>query len=180
MIYITSLAKLDHTITQVRPARVVSLMVRERVEEAVRMPPEIGRDRHMVLSINDITEHMPGLQAPERHHVSALLSFVTAWHAAYKRGDELGGIVFHCHMGISRSSAAAFTTLCALSPAGREKAIAKDMRRRGAHLQPNYLFVQLADEILGRKGRMVDAIDTMGYGTGVNTSDWVELELHRA
>ncbi len=42
-------------------------------------------------------------------HVEQLVSFVRRW-------DRAAPMVIHCYAGISRSTAAAFTTVCALNP----------------------------------------------------------------
>jgi predicted protein tyrosine phosphatase len=49
-----------------------------------------------------------------------------------------------------------------LNEPGREADIARMLRARAPHAQPNPRLVALADDILGREGRMVDAVDAMG------------------
>jgi len=66
---------------------------------------------------------------------------------------------------ISRSTASALTIACMLDEPGREAAIARLLRTRVPHAQPNRLLVAHADELLRRDGRMVDAIDAMGPAT---------------
>ena len=63
---------------------------------------------------------------------------------------------------ISRSMASAYTVLCDRLGPGREVEIAMAIRRRAAHANPNTLLVRHADEALGRKGRMMEALHTMG------------------
>ena len=65
--------------------------------------------------------------------------------------------------GISRSTAAAFVT-CALSPDRSEASIAQALRRASPTAKPNIRIVALADDMLGRNGRMVDAITAIGPG----------------
>ncbi len=172
MIYITSLDHLDKTIAAVRPARLITLLPED---EPVTTPEGMAPERHLTVAIHDITEEIPGLVAPNQTHVAELISFLEDWRAAVDAKLEEPKLVVHCRMGISRSGAAAFIATCILCGPGREEAIAKRMRELGPHLQPNALIVQIADEILGRDGRMADAIDAMGRGTGYNLSEWVEL-----
>jgi predicted protein tyrosine phosphatase len=82
---------------------------------------------------------------------------VTGW-------DRAAPLVVHCYAGISRSSAAAYTTACALNPNRDEAEIAKALRRASAIATPNIRIVELADAALGRKGRMVRAIEGIGLG----------------
>src|SRR3569623_2075983 len=63
---------------------------------------------------------------------------------------------------LSRSMASAFTILCDRLGPGCEAEIAKAMRRRAPHAQPNRLLVRHADEALGRGGAMLAAVAAMG------------------
>jgi len=58
--------------------------------------------------------------------------------------------------------ASAFTILCDRLGPGREIEIARAMRQRAPHAQPNRLLVSHADDALGRGGRMVMALNSMG------------------
>ena len=58
--------------------------------------------------------------------------------------------------------ASAFTILCDRLEPGREIEIARAMRRRAPHAQPNRLMVSHADQALGRHGAMVAALNAMG------------------
>jgi predicted protein tyrosine phosphatase len=58
--------------------------------------------------------------------------------------------------------ASAYTILCDRLGPGREIEIARAMRQRAPHAQPNRLLVQHADEALGRGGKMVLALNHMG------------------
>ena len=73
-------------------------------------------------------------------------------------------MVIHCYAGISRSTAAAFVAVCVLNPAGTEAAIARALRRASPTATPNIRIVALADDVLGRRGHMVEAITAIGQG----------------
>ena len=70
----------------------------------------------------------------------------------------------HCYAGISRSTAGAYITALALNPALDEVWLAQTLRRNAPSATPNSRLVALGDDILGRKGRMVDAIKAIGRG----------------
>lgn len=112
---------------------------------------------HLRLGINDICEPMHGCVHPTEAHVGELIRFANAW-------DHAGPLVVHCYAGISRSTASAFITLCTLNPDAPETAIARRLRIASTIAQPNRLMVSLADDVLGRRGRMVDAINGIGQG----------------
>jgi predicted protein tyrosine phosphatase len=112
--------------------------------------------KHLRLAFHDIVETTPGLIAPDRDTVRAILEF-----GRNSRGQH--AMLIHCWAGISRSSAAAFMIACDRNP-GHERAIADELRRRAPFVTPNRLMVELADDILGRGGRMADAIGSIGRG----------------
>ncbi len=177
MIYVTSLDHLETTIDTHRPARLISLLPLEEIDEVVARPDYMDEDQHLKIGVHDISEEIPDLIAPGREHAAMVVAFIEAWDKARQSGAEDGPLVVHCRMGISRSGAAAFIALCMLSEPGQEHAIAQEMRRRGAHIQPNPLLVKHADDILGREGRMIAAVETLGRGTGYNEMPWLEMAL---
>ncbi len=71
-------------------------------------------------------------------------------------------MLIHCWAGISRSTASAFALACERSPDADERAIAQAMRAAAPHASPNRRIVALADDMLDRRGRMVDAVAAMG------------------
>jgi len=111
--------------------------------------------RHLKLDMHDIIETQPATTAPTSVHVKALLDFVQSW-------DKQAPILIHCYAGLSRSTAAAFISLCALNPRTPEKIIARALRRSSDTASPNRWFVGLADSALNREGRMVSALHSMG------------------
>jgi len=123
----------------------------------VETPGAILPDRHLRLHIHDIAEPMMGCIAPGEEHVARLIDFAHAW------GGQ-GRMVVHCWAGISRSTAAAFTALCALNPEVPEETIAVRLRKASPTAYPNRLIIRLADDALGRKGRMVRAVESIGRG----------------
>jgi predicted protein tyrosine phosphatase len=118
-------------------------------------PTAISGDRHLKLDMNDIIEAQPDLILPNTGHVAKLLDFVWSW-------DKQSPILIHCYAGLSRSTAAAFISLCALNPRTPENAIARTLRRSSDTAAPNRLFITLADKAMGRDGRMIAALDSMG------------------
>lgn len=118
-------------------------------------PAEISCDRHLKLDMHDITEAQPGSALPGTEHVLELLDFVQSW-------DKQAPLLIHCFAGLSRSTAAAFISLCALNPRTPEEIIARALRRSSDTAVPNRLFVACADTALRREGRMIAALESMG------------------
>ena len=86
-----------------------------------------------------------------------ILDFVAAW-------PREKPLVIHCYAGISRSTAAAYIAGCALNPGRDEADLARALRQASPTATPNRLFVEIADRLLGREGRMVAAIAAIGRG----------------
>src|SRR5207248_685269 len=112
---------------------------------------------HLVISMDDITAPADGFVAPQRAHVEQVLEFGRRW-------DRAAPLVIHCYAGISRSTASAFAIACALNPEREETDIARRIRKDSPSAHPNRLIVTHADELLGRKGRMLDALAAIGPG----------------
>jgi len=151
MIHVCSLARLHETVEETGARHVVTLL---GSEDLVRLPPGVPAGNHLRLPIHDISAPADGFVAPEIEHVENLIDFVRRW-------PQKAPLVIHCYAGISRSTAAAFTTVCALSPQRAEHEIAAALRRASPTALPNARIVRLADELLGRSGRMVAAIETI-------------------
>lgn len=98
-----------------------------------------------------------GLVPPGEDHVDTLLTFLKRW-------DRKTPLVVHCFAGISRSSAAAFIAACVANPDMDEAELARRIRKASPTASPNPRLVALADKKLGRNGRMVKAIETIGRG----------------
>jgi predicted protein tyrosine phosphatase len=154
MIHVCSLARLHATVEETGARRVVTLM---RDVELVRRPPTIADADHLRLRLDDISEPIDGYTVPAEEHIAELLTFVRRW-------DRAAPLVMHCYAGVSRSTAGAFVSVCALNPKRAEADIARDIRRLSPTATPNIRIVALADQMLGRGGRMVAAIEAIGRG----------------
>jgi predicted protein tyrosine phosphatase len=134
------------------PSHMVTLL---DAASMIETPAGLAAERHLRLSVNDIAEPTEGLILPSEALVQQLLAFGRAW-------DASAPMIVHCWAGISRSSASAFILACDRNPHVDEKMIAMRMRRAAKHAYPNRRIVALADDILRRHGRMVDAVEAMG------------------
>src|SRR3954466_5506224 len=66
------------------------------------------------LQFHDVIEPAPGLILPDVHHVEAIFSF--GYSLARDAGRGEGHLLVHCHMGISRSTAAMLVLLAQAHP----------------------------------------------------------------
>ena len=166
-LHVCSLALIGATIAESGARSLVSLL---SPETAVARPDAIAPERHLHLAVSDIVAPMPGQVLPEATHLGALLVFFRAW-------DRAEPMVIHCWAGVSRSTAAAYIAACALRPERDEFAIARSLRAASATATPNARLVALADEALGRGGRMNAAIAQIGRGEACLEGAPFALEL---
>ncbi|GAB2185537.1 tyrosine phosphatase family protein [Roseibium sp. LAB1] len=156
MLHVCSLSKLPETVVATGAKSVVTLI---NAEMNVPTPAGILPERHLFLAFNDIVSPVPGLVPASERQVAAFLSFVKSW-------DRQAPLVIHCWAGISRSTAGAYVAACALNPEADEYRLAKILRERSPSATPNARIVAIGDKLLGRDGRMIDAI--RGIGRGAN------------
>ena len=167
MIHVCSLARLHDTVRETGARHVVTLI---KDISLVHRPATIPAENHLLLDMDDINDHIEGYVAPAEEHVGDLLRFVRAW-------DRANPLVVHCFAGISRSTAGAFVTACALNPRRDEMRIARALRDASPTATPNIRIVSLADRMLQRDGRMVAAIQSIGPGMASYQSEPFRLEL---
>jgi predicted protein tyrosine phosphatase len=166
-ILVTPLSAVADVIREHSPSHVVTLLSPEHM---IATPDGFPVDRHLRLGVNDIVDVEAGDSPPARSHIEALLEFSRTWS-----GDD--PMLVHCWAGVSRSMAATYTILCDRLGPGSEFRAARAIRDRAPHAYPNALLVQYADELLGRRGRMIDAIRAIGAGTMVSEGTVVEFPL---
>ena len=154
MIHVCSLSRLHETVEDTGARHIVSLL---GDEARVERPTSIAPENHLWLRLHDIAAPLDGYIAPGEAHVAELISFVRGW-------NRRTPLVVHCFAGISRSTASAYTAVCALNPQRGEHSIAQALRLASPTATPNSRIVSLADKLLGRDGRMIAAIETIGRG----------------
>ena len=167
MIHVCSLARLHNTVAATRASHMVTLL---RTIDIVERPHSIAAKNHLILGMDDIAAPIDGFTHPAEEHVVELIEFVRGW-------DRSAPLVMHCYAGISRSTAGAFITACALNPQRDEAAIAQFIRRASATAMPNPMLVGHADRILKRGGRMIRAIEAIGPGRPAHEGDPFRLDL---
>jgi predicted protein tyrosine phosphatase len=153
-IIVTPLSRLTEISEAHKAERVLTLI---NAATKVDRPQNIAKDKHLFLGFNDIVEPQEGLVPPAEAHVHEILRFAGEW-------DRSAPMIVHCYAGVSRSTAGAYMSALYLNPELDEMALAQELRRRSPSATPNIRLVGFADDILGRKGRMVDAIKSIGRG----------------
>jgi predicted protein tyrosine phosphatase len=156
----------EETVRRHRPSHLLTLLV----EPIVPTPAGIDAARHRRINIHDILEPAEGTVCPAPSHIQDLLDFGRGW-------ARTAPFLVHCWAGVSRSTAAAYILLCDMHGPGYEERIARALRFHAPHAQPNRLMIGHADEILGRQGRMVEAVGAMGEARPLLQGEVVELPV---
>ncbi|MEP9366037.1 tyrosine phosphatase family protein [Xanthobacter sp. VNH20] len=168
MIHVCSLAKLHETVEATGARHVITLIGRETL---LTRPNNVDATNHLFLSINDIVSEVEGMVTPGEGHMRDLLDFVRSW-------PREAPLVIHCYAGVSRSTAAAYVTLCALLPHRDEFELAVRLRAASPTATPNAKIVSLGDAALNRNGRMIRAISAIGRGRDCMAGEPFELALN--
>jgi predicted protein tyrosine phosphatase len=132
----------------------------------------LPRTSHLRMTLNDISEPAEGLILPGREHVEQIIDFIEDW-------DLEGTMIVHCWAGISRSTATAYAAMCLLNPQEDEADLARELRQISPPATPNRRIVAHADDILGRKGRMVRAIEDIGRGESAYEGNIFQWQVRR-
>lgn len=149
---VAPLSGLTDALHEHAPSHLISLLSPAHM---IATPDGFPAERHLRLGVNDVADPSDGADPPARDHVERLLEFSRGWDAGRP-------MVIHCWAGISRSMASAFIILCDRLGPDREIEIARAIRARAPHAQPNRLIVTHADAALNRGGRMIAALNSMG------------------
>jgi predicted protein tyrosine phosphatase len=155
-IHICSLKMVDSLADAIRPSHVLSLL--GGITAFPETPKGIDPANHLKVTLADIAEPQEGMVHPGEDHVSDVIAFGRRWAA---ENDGKRPLLVHCFAGISRSTASALSVACALRPATAEADFAAALRSVSESAQPNALMIAHADQLLGRNGRLVAAVEAM-------------------
>ncbi len=132
-------------------------------------PPAFGRyapHRRTVLRFHDAIEPEPHVVLPREEDVDAILAFGRTLDV-----DRDGHLLIHCHMGISRSSAAMTMLLAQAHADTDEAAIVDHVLAIRPIAWPNSRMIRFADAKLGRDGRLVAATSRIYARSMANRPD---------
>jgi len=99
-----------------------------------------------------VIESQPGWIAPERWDIELLLAFSRDL-AASKEAH----LLIHCHAGVSRSTAAATLVMAQACPERSADELLREIARLRPRAWPNLRILELGDEVLGRRGAIIEA-----------------------
>ena len=168
-IHVSPISKVEATIATTSSRHLVTLLSEGT---AFERPAAISAQNHPFLRMHDIVEAADGMMLPGRRQVASILDFARRWDASTP-------LVVNCYAGISRSTATAYMIVAALRPDRDEAEIAATLRRASPSATPNLRLISIADELLGRSGRMTKAIVSIGRGADAFEGTPFALPLDR-
>ncbi len=119
----------------------------------------------LTLRFHDDIEPLPGRAPPLESHVDDILRF----------GEGVAGmghVLVHCHMGVSRSTAAMLTLMAQADPRADADALFARLVAIRPQAWPNSRMIGFADAALGRKGALSAAL-ARHYGRQLQAkSEW--------
>jgi predicted protein tyrosine phosphatase len=116
-----------------------------------------GEHHRVTLRFHDILGPSQGQTHPVPEHVEQILQF----GESLKEGLSVrvdGHLLVHCHMGISRSTAAMVALMAQNDVDSGEDALFARLREVRHQAWPNSIMIGFADEQLGRGGRLTEAL----------------------
>ncbi len=115
-----------------------------------------GEHAKLELRFHDvIEEHVAGYDSPQPHHIEALLEF---GRGLIKEPAGEAHLLVHCHMGISRSTAAALLLLAEAMPDRPASEMMAEIANVRSKAWPNLLMIEIGDRMLGLGGDLVQAV----------------------
>jgi len=113
--------------------------------------------RRTTLRFHDIIHPIPGMILPEPEHVEAVLRFgLEVAEGRHERAE--GHLLVHCHMGVSRSTAAMLTLMAQTDPEEDDDRLFERLAEIRPQAWPNSRMIAFADDLLSRDGRLTEAL----------------------
>ena len=110
-----------------------------------------GAHARTTLHFHDCLGPGEGLVPPEPEHVAAILGFG-------RNLDGVGHLLVHCHYGLSRSTAALLMLFAQAEPESPAEALVARLHALREPAWPNARMIGFADAMLGREGRLSEAV----------------------
>lgn len=115
-----------------------------------------GEHRRTLLRFHDIVEEVPGQIAPRPEHVAEILELGSRMNHEGTGAER--HLLIHCHMGISRSTAAMLMFLAQSYPDETDDELTARLVAIRPQAWPNARMIGFADAALGRGGGLSSAV----------------------
>jgi predicted protein tyrosine phosphatase len=142
------------------------------------LPPAFdayGGHERLELRFHDIVDETDGMAMPEPAHVEALLDF---GRGLAGRREPAAHFLVHCHMGISRSTAAMSLILAQARPDRTAAEIFAEVARIRPKAWPNLRLLEIGEASLGRRGEFSGAVGALYRAQLVRRPDLRQVMLN--
>jgi predicted protein tyrosine phosphatase len=182
-IHVCPLHLVPSEFARLRPARLVTLLSPHGAMP--ERPSDLEPQHHLTRLFHDIASEVDDLTPPSGQDVQAVIAFAKGWakgaaNAPAEGQLRHGPMLIHCYAGISRSTAAALITALVINPDQADDSLVARLRTVSPTANPNRRMVSIADQILGRSGALVDAVETMDPSTFAPHGEPFELAAFEA
>ncbi len=116
---------------------------------------EYGEHAKLELRFHDVIEASAGIEAPQPHHIEQVLTF---GRDILRDPESLRHLLVHCHMGVSRSTAAMTLLLAQAQPQSSARDVLHQVLAIREKAWPNLRILTFGEEQLGRSGEFTDAV----------------------
>lgn len=154
VIAVSPLSRIAEVAVKMKSREMISLLAEN---QHFHRPGVIDAARHLKLGVNDVANPARGLVHPQEEHVAAIIDFARSW-------DQSAPLLVHCWYGVSRSPAAALIAALAVRPDLDDAELARELRTASPQATPNTRLIEIADGLLGREGRLIEAVRVIGRG----------------
>jgi len=114
-----------------------------------------GEHARLELRFHDIIEDEPGEQSPQPHHVEQILTF---GRDIMREPKALRHLLVHCHMGVSRSTAAMTLLLAQAQPQLAARDVLHQVLAIRDKAWPNLRMLTYGEDQLGRRGQFSGSV----------------------
>jgi predicted protein tyrosine phosphatase len=127
------------------------------LDPAYPLPPalaSLGERERLELRFHDVIDSLPERDEPQPHHIEEILRF---GRAIFDSPEECGHLLVHCHLGVSRSTAAMTLILALGQPELSAPDVLSQLLAIRAIAWPNLRMLSLGEDQLGRRGEFTSA-----------------------
>ena len=114
-----------------------------------------GEHAKLELRFHDVIEASAGIEAPQPHHVEQVLTF---GRDILSDPEALRHLLVHCHMGVSRSTAAMTLLLAQAQPSASARDVLHQVLAIREKAWPNLRILTFGEQLLGRRREFSEAV----------------------
>lgn len=148
MIIVSSIWSIESALETYSPSHMISIL---NPGAHMKTPKRVKNRDHFRVEFDDVDVCNPWDKYPTQNHMEQILEF---GRKAIKDGHP---VLIHCTAGVSRSPAAALILAASLTKLSMSDLV-KVLREKAPYCRPNWLMVELGEQLLGLNSELSDAL----------------------